>query len=89
MDKAKNHCDCPQRATCDCPYLKKKPTIAQLTAENERLLRVVEQSTKGMSIDEYGDIWIKTGVGQWMRVGNNDTRPELHAELLKRDDGNG
>jgi hypothetical protein len=62
------------------------PTIAQLTAENERLQRVVEQSTKGMEVDEKGEIWLRA-LGFWVRVGNNDTHPDLYAQLKGADRG--
>lgn len=60
--------------------------IAQLTAENERLLRVVEQAAKGMEVDEKGEIW-QPVPGSWFRIGNKDTHPDLYAHL-KREDGN-
>ncbi len=53
----------------------------ELTASNERLNRVVEQATKGMSVDEYGDVWIDTGIGQWMQVGSESKTPDLFAQL--------
>jgi hypothetical protein len=61
------------------------PTIAQLTAENERLQRVVEQSTKGMEVDEKGEIW-QPVPGSWFRIGNKDTHPDLFAQLKREED---
>ncbi len=67
--------------------LDRKPTYEELTAENERLLRVVEQATKEMSADEYGGIWIKAGTGQYMQVGSRTADPDLYAQLKGADRG--
>jgi hypothetical protein len=62
--------------------------IAQLTAENERLQRVVEQATKGMTIE--GDSIVFANVrANWMRVivGNKYEDPDLFAQLKGADRG--
>ncbi len=62
--------------------------IAQLTAENERLQRVVEQATKDMSIDEHGGIWVATPQSlAWTNIGNSTTNPDLFAQLKGADRG--
>lgn len=61
--------------------------ITQLTAENERLQRVVEQADLNLMFIDGKDIFLKRD-GFCFFVGSQETKPDLFAHL-KREDGNG
>jgi hypothetical protein len=63
---------------CHCAV---NAAIAQLTAEVERLQRVVEQATRDMEIDSDGLIGINKRFVGFAIVGNKDTEPDLYAQL--------
>jgi hypothetical protein len=91
---AKDYCDCPNRVTCDCPYLKPERfrkslsgQIEDLKVEVARLKQVIEPFLeKHESEDHYvngnGDEY-KRG---WYSAMRNVRERLAH---LKREDGNG
>jgi hypothetical protein len=70
---------------CTCGNKPKpKPTYEELTAENERLLRVVEQADLRRShMIICGAIYLSGDKG---RVGDNGTHPDLYAHLKRETD---
>jgi len=73
--------------------IKKTPTVedqqAEITRLKEQLARTErerDQATTWLIIDEKGEIWSRAR-GQWARVGNKDTDPELFAHLAGKVEG--
>jgi hypothetical protein len=60
--------------------------IAQLTTENERLTRVVEQATKEMIVQD-DHIFVSNSEGWLEELDHKDVRPDLYAQLKGDDRG--